>query len=108
MERASPLPGSPPTELLPATSREHSRRVRPRLREAGLPDGPTGRLPPAPFPPPPARLSPIQALGAFPLRLTHALNPPLLEEGRRAEAPVGGRLSGSGQAADLIAYARMN
>src|SRR5438309_10168314 len=74
MERASPLPGSPPTELLPATSREHSRRVRTRLMEAGLHDGATWRISPTPFLLTSADLSAIQSLGPHLLRFTHALN----------------------------------
>src|SRR2546427_13301509 len=74
MERASPLPGPPPTELLPATSREHSRRVRTRLMEAGLHDGATWRISPTPFLLTSADLSAIQSLGPHLLRFTHALN----------------------------------
>src|SRR5438270_11467876 len=74
MERAPTLPGSPPTELLPATSREHSRHVRTRLMEAGLHDGATWRISPAPFLLTSNDLSAIQSLGQHLLRFTHALN----------------------------------
>src|SRR2546422_5238764 len=85
MERATTLPASPPTELLPATSREHSRRVRTRLMEAGLHDGATWRISPTPFLLTSADLSAIQSLGPHLLRFTHALNRLYYESVRGAQ-----------------------
>src|SRR5436309_14679332 len=84
MERASPLPGSPPTELLPATSREHSRRVRTRLMEPGLHDGATRRISPSPFLLTSADLSALHTLGPPLLRITHSLIRPYYERLRDA------------------------
>src|SRR5256712_6512657 len=108
MERASPLPGSPPTELLPATSREHSRRVRTRLMEAGLHDGATWRISPTPFLLTSADLSAIQSLGPHLLRFTHALNRLYYESVRGAQPTWVADYLDQGKPPDLIAYARMN
>src|SRR5213594_2719525 len=108
MERASPLPSSPPTELLPATSREHSRRVRTRLMEAGLHDGATWRISPTPFLLTSADLSAIQSLGPHLLRFTHALNRLYYESVRGAQPTWLADYLDQGKPPDLIAYARMN
>src|SRR5438552_15355404 len=107
MERASPLPGSPPTELLPATSREHSRRVRTRLMEAGLHDGATWRISPAPFLLTSADLSAIQSLGQHLQRFTLALNRLYYESVRGAQPTWVADYLDQGKPSDLIAYARM-
>src|SRR5438132_791407 len=108
MERASPLPGAPPTELLPATSREHSRRVRTRLMEAGLHDGATWRISPSPFLLTSADLSAIQSLGPHLLRFTRALNRLYYESVRGAQPTWVADYLDQGKPPDLIAYARMN
>src|SRR5213594_726774 len=108
MERASPLPSSPPTELLPATSREHSRRVRTRLMEAGLHDGATWRISPTPFLLTSADLSAIQSLGPHLLRFTHALNRLYYESVHGAQPTWVADYLDQGKPPDLIAYARMN
>jgi hypothetical protein len=108
MERETTLPGSPPTELLPATSREHSRRVRTRLMEAGLHDGATWRISPTPFLLAPADLSAIQSLGQHLLRFTHALNRLYYESVRGAQPAWVADYLDQGKPPDLIAYARMN
>src|SRR5881396_2337285 len=108
MERASPLPGSPPTELLPATSREHSRRVRTCLMEAGLHDGATWRISPTPFLLTSADLSAIQSLGPHLLRFTRALNRLYYESVRGAQPTWVADYLDQGKPSDLIAYARMN
>src|SRR3989441_883443 len=108
MERATTLPSSPPTELLPATSREHSRRVRTRLMEAGLHDGATWRISPTPFLLTSADLSAIQSLGPHLLRFTHALNRLYYESVRGAQPTWVADYLDQGKPPDLIAYARMN
>ncbi len=108
MERATTLPGSPPTELLPETSREHSRRVRARLMEAGLHDGATWRISPTPFLLTPADLSAIQSLGRHLLRFTHALNRLYYESVRGAQPAWVAEYLDQGKPSDLIAYARMD
>src|SRR3989442_1970939 len=108
MERATTLPASPPTELLPATSREHSRRVRTRLMEAGLHDGATWRISPTPFLLTSADLSAIQSLGPHLLRFTHALNRLYYESVRGAQPTWVADYLDQGKPPDLIAYARMN
>src|SRR5881296_3040850 len=108
MERVPTLPGSPPTELLPETSREHSRRVRTRLMEAGLHDGATWRISPTPFLLTSADLSAIQSLGPHLLRFTHALNRLYYESVRGAQPTWVADYLDQGKPPDLIAYARMN
>jgi len=108
MERATTLPGSPPTELLPEISREHSRRVRTRLMEAGLHDGATWRISPTPFLVTPADLSAIQSLGRHLLRFTHALNRLYYESVRGAQPAWVAEYLDQGKPSDLIAYARMD
>ena len=97
-----------PTELLPATSREHSRRVRTRLMEAGLHDGATWRISPTPFLLTSADLSAIQSLGPHLLRFTHALNRLYYESVRGAQPTWVADYLDQGKPPDLIAYARMN
>src|SRR2546430_13017948 len=108
MERETTLPAPPPTELLPATSREHSRRVRTRVMEAGLHDGPTWRISPTPFLRTSADLSAIQSLGPHLLRFTHALNRLYYESVRGAQPTWVADYLDQGKPPDLIAYARMN
>src|SRR5437667_16367 len=108
MERVPTLPGSPPTGLLPETSREHSRRVRTRLMEAGLHDGATWRISPTPFLLTSADLSAIQSLGPHLLRFTHALNRLYYESVRGAQPTWVADYLDQGKPPDLIAYARMN
>src|SRR3989441_10199230 len=88
MERVPTLPGSPPTELLPETSREHSRRVRTRLMEAGLHDGATWRISPTPFLLPPPTLPPIRSRGRTFLGLRPLLNR-LTNNTAAARSPTG-------------------
>src|SRR5207237_1772907 len=108
MERAPTLPGSPPTELLPAASREHSRRVRALLMEAGLHDGATWRISPTPFLLTSADLSAIQSLGQHLLRFTHALNRLYYESVHGAQPAWVADYLDQGKPPDLIAYARMH
>src|SRR5207245_4859138 len=106
MERVPTLPGSPPTELLPEMSREHSRRVRTRLMETGLHDGATWRISPTPFLLTSADLSAIQSLGPHLLRFTHALNRLYYESVRGAEPTWVADYLAQGKPPDLIASAR--
>src|SRR2546428_2257812 len=108
MERVPTLPGSPPTELLPETSCEHSCRVRTRLMETGLHDGATWRISPTPFLLTSADLSAIQSLGPHLLRFTHALNRLYYESVRGAQPTWVADYLDQGKPPDLIAYARMN
>src|SRR2546425_12411588 len=107
MERVPTLPGSPPTELLPETSREHSRRVRTRLMESGLHDGATWGISPTPFLLTSADLSAIQSLGPHLLRFTAALNLLYYVSVRGALAPVGADYLGPGKTPGLIVQAHM-
>src|SRR5437667_8390273 len=108
MERAPTLPGSMPTGLLPGTSRAHSRRVRSRLMEAGLHDGATWLISPAPFLLTSADLSAIQSLGQHLQRFTLALNRLYYESVRGAQPTWVADYLDQGKPSDLIAYARMN
>ncbi len=108
MERVTTLPGSPPTELLPELSREHSRRVRTRLMEAGLHDGATWRISPTPFLLTPADLSAIQSLGRHLLAFTQALNRLYYESVSGAQPSWVAEYLDQGKPSDLIAHARMN
>src|SRR5256712_2505735 len=108
MERVPTLPGSPPTELLPETSCEHSCRVRTRLMETGLHDGATWRIPPTLFLLASAVLPATQSVGPPLLRFPHALNRLYYESVRGAQPTWVADYLDQGKPPDLIAYARMN
>lgn len=102
------LAGAPPRDLLPASAREHSRRVREHLRTEGLHDDATWRVSPIPFLLSPADLSAIQALGGHLLAFTQSLNRLYYESVRGAQPTWVADYLDQGKPADLIAYARMN
>jgi hypothetical protein len=108
MDRTTAPAGHPPTELLPDTSREHGRRVRARLIEAGLHDGNTWRVSPSPFLLTPADLAAIESLGRRLLGFTQALNRLYDESVRGAQPRWVAEYLDQGKPSDLIAYARMN
>src|SRR2546421_12038803 len=108
MEREPTPLGPPPPELLPEPPREHGRRARTRLMEAGLHDGATWRISPTPFPLPSAALPASQALGPYLLPLTPALNRLYYESVRGAQPTWVADYLDQGKPPDLIAYARMN
>lgn len=110
MDRTTALAGQPPTELLPdiPRSREHSRRVRSRLVEAGLHDGATWRVSPTPFLLAPAELAAIESLGRHLLGFTRALNRLYYESVRGAQPRWAAEYLDQGKPAGLIADARMN
>ena len=76
--------------------------------EAGLHDGATWRISPAPFLLTSADLSAIQSLGQHLLRFTHALNRLYYESVRGAQPTWVADYLDQGKPSDLIAYARMN
>ncbi len=100
--------GHPPTERLPDTHREHSRRVRSCLVEAGLHDGATWRVSPTPFLLAPADLAAIESLGRHLLRFTQALNRLYYESVHGAQPCWVAEYLDQGKPSDLIADARMN
>jgi len=108
MDRTAALAGPPPVELLPDTRREHSRRVRARLMEAGLHDGATWRVSPTPFLLTPDDLAAITSLGRRLLSFTQALNRLYYESVRGAQPAWVAAYLDQGKPADLIAYARMD
>lgn len=108
MDRTTALAGHPPTGLLPDTHREHSRRVRSRLVEAGLHDGATWRVSPTPFLLAPAELAAIESLGRHLLRFTQSLNRLYYESVRGAQPRWVAEYLDQGKPSGLIDDARMN
>ncbi len=108
MDRTTALAGPPPTELLPDISREHGRRVRSRLVEAGLHDGATWRVSPTPFLLTSAELAAIESLGRHLLGFTRALNRLYYESVRGAQPRWAAEYLDQGKPAGLIEDARMN
>ncbi|TAL11470.1 MAG: hypothetical protein EPO02_04550 [Nitrospirae bacterium] len=94
--------------MLPDIAREHSRRVRARLIEAGLHDGATWRVSPAPFLLTPADLAAIDSLGRHLLRFTRALNRLYYESVRGAQPRWAAEYLDQGKPSDLIDHARMH
>ena len=76
--------------------------------EAGLHDGATWRISPAPFLLTSADLSAIQSLGRHLQRFTHALNRLYYESVRGSQPTWVADYLDQGKPSDLIAYARMN
>lgn len=108
MDRTTALAGHQPTEVLPDTSREHSRRVRSRLVEAGLHDGATWRVSPTPFLLTPADLAAIESLGRPLLVFTQALNRLYYDSVRGVQLRWVAEYLDQGKPSDLIDHARMN
>ena len=108
MDRTTALAGHPPTELLPDTSREHSRRIRARLVEAGLHDGNTWRISPTPFLLTSADLAAIESLGRRLLAFTQAMNRLYFQSVRGVQPPWMAEYLDQGKPSDLVAFARMN
>ncbi len=108
MDRTTALAGHPPTEVLPDTHREHSRRVRSRLVEASLQDGNTWRVSPTPFLLTSADLAAIESLGLHLLRFTQALNHLYYDSVRGAQPRWVAEYLDQGKPSDLLDHARMN
>src|SRR5712692_3520222 len=108
MDPTTALAGHPPTELLPDRQREHSRRVRTGLVEAGLHDGATWRISPTPFPLSSADFSAIQSLGRRLLTFTQALNRLYYESVGGMQPTWVAEYLDQGKPSDLIDFARMN
>jgi hypothetical protein len=108
MDRTTALAGPPPTDVLPDTHREHSRRVRSRLVEAGLHDGATWRVSPTPFLLTPADLAGIESLGRRLLVFTQVLNRLYYDSVRGAQPRWVADYLDQGKPSDLIDDARMN
>lgn len=108
MDPTTALAGHPPTELLPDRQREHSRRVRTGLVEAGLHDGATWRISPTPFPLSSADFSAIQSLGHRLLAFTRALNRLYYESVGGMQPTWVAEYLDQGKPSDLIDFARMN
>ncbi len=108
MDRTTALAGHPPTEFVPDTHREHSRRVRSRLVEAGLHDGATWRVSPTPFLLTPADLAAIDSLGRLLLSFTQALNRLYYDSVCGAQPRWVAEYLDQGKPSDLIDDARMN
>jgi hypothetical protein len=106
MDRTTARAGHPPTDLLPDTHREHSRRVRSRLVEAGLHDGATWRVSPTPFLLTPADLAAIESLGRHLLRFTQSLNRLYYDSIRGAQPRWAADYLDQGKPSDLIDDAR--
>lgn len=99
--------GHAPTERCSDRHREHSRRVRSRLIEAGLHDGVTWRVSPTPFVLAPADLAAIASLGRHLLHFTRALNRLYYESVRGAQPGWVAEYLDQGKPPDLIADARL-
>ena len=108
MDRTTALAGPPPTDVLPDTHREHSRRVRSRLVEAGLHDGATWRVSPTPFLLTPADLADVESLGRRLLVFTQTLNRLYYDSVRGAQPRWVAEYLDQGKPSDLIDDARMN